>query len=162
MDDDLKGLLNRQIAELGARIEQSIVSVNELASTAEILRSVPGIGPVASTMLIAGMPELGYLSGEQAAALTGLAPIVHDSGALRGKRPLAPDAGYCATFCSRSPLSQATTIRPSNTSRIASEQLLNHTRSSSPQSQESSSQSRMRCAKHVKSGPICPPHTYSF
>jgi transposase len=31
------------------------------------------------------MPELGQISGEQAAALTGLAPIAHDSGALRGK-----------------------------------------------------------------------------
>lgn len=88
MDDDLKALLDLQIAELEARIEQSIISDNELADTAEILRSVPGIGPVASTMLIAEMPELGYLSGEQAAALTGLAPIAHDSGALRGKRAI--------------------------------------------------------------------------
>ena len=88
MDGDLKALLDRQIAELEARIEQSIVSDDELASTAEILRSVPGIGPVASTMLIAEMPELGHISGEKAAALTGLAPIAHDSGALRGKRAI--------------------------------------------------------------------------
>ena len=88
MDGDLKALLDRQIAELEARIEQSIASDDELASTAEILRSVPGIGPVASAMLIAEMPELGHLSGEQAAALSDLAHIAHDSGALRGKRAI--------------------------------------------------------------------------
>lgn len=75
MDADLKGLLDRQIAEL--------------ATTADILRSVPGISPVASTMMIAEMPELGQISGEQAAALTGLAPIAPDSGAMRGKRAIA-------------------------------------------------------------------------
>jgi len=56
--------------------------------TANILRSTPGIGPVASTMLIAKIPKLDQISGEQAAALTGLAPIAHDSGTLRGKRAI--------------------------------------------------------------------------
>jgi len=88
MDAELKGLLDRQIAELEVRIEQTMASDNNLAATAGILRSVPGIGPVASTMLIAEMPELGQLSGEQAAALAGLAPIAHDSGAMRGKRAI--------------------------------------------------------------------------
>lgn len=35
-------------------------------------------------MLVAEMPELGTITGEQAAALVGLAPVVHDSGTLRG------------------------------------------------------------------------------
>ncbi len=39
-------------------------------------------------MLIAEMPELGQISGQHAAALKGLAPIAHDSGALRGKRAI--------------------------------------------------------------------------
>lgn len=86
MDRDLKTLLDRQITELERRIEQTVVTDDKLAETAAILRSVPGIGPVASTMLIAEMPELGQITGEQAAALTGLAPIAHDSGTLRGKR----------------------------------------------------------------------------
>lgn len=88
MDAELKGLLDRQIAELEERIEQTMTSDDDLAETVDILRSVPGIGPVASTMLIAEMPELGQLSGEQAAALAGLAPIAHDSGAMRGKRTI--------------------------------------------------------------------------
>ena len=88
MDRDLMLLLNRQIKELEGRIERAVVTDAELAATAAILRSVPGIGPVASTMLIAEMPELGQITGEQAAALTGLAPIAHDSGTLRGKRAI--------------------------------------------------------------------------
>jgi transposase len=88
MDDTLHLLLDTQIAELESRIERLIAADNALTETARILRSVPGIGPVASTMLIAEMPELGQVSGAQAAALTGLAPIAHDSGALRGKRSI--------------------------------------------------------------------------
>lgn len=88
MDDELKGFLDHQFCGLEAQIEQTIASDDELALAAEIMRSVPGIGPVASSILIAEMPELGQITGEQAAALTGLAPIAHDSGALRGKRAI--------------------------------------------------------------------------
>lgn len=88
MDGKFKELLNRQIAKLEAQIEQVITTDEGLATTADILRSVPGIGPVASTMLIAEMPELGQINGEQAAALTGLAPVAHDSSAMRGKRAI--------------------------------------------------------------------------
>ena len=88
MDSDLKALLDQQITQIESQIEQIIAADASLAETARILRSVPGIGPVASTMLIAELPELGQITGEQAAALTGLAPIAHDSGALRGKRAI--------------------------------------------------------------------------
>ena len=88
MDVELKSLLDRQIAELEERIEQTMASDDDLAATARILRSVNGMGNIASTMLIAEMPELGQISCEQAAARAGLAPIVHDSGAMRGKRAI--------------------------------------------------------------------------
>ncbi|MFC6688101.1 IS110 family transposase [Jhaorihella thermophila] len=88
MDDNLKELLDQQITELEHRIENTIAADATLAENAAILRSIPGIGPVSSTMLIAEMPELGQITGEQAAALTGLAPIAHDSGTLRGKRAI--------------------------------------------------------------------------
>lgn len=89
MDVELKALLDTRISELEERIEQAVADDETLAETARILRSIPGIGPVSCTMLIAEMPELGAISGEQAAALTGLAPIAHDSGVLRGKRAIA-------------------------------------------------------------------------
>lgn len=52
-DDALRLLLDAQTAELESQIERLIASDETLAATARILRSVPGIGPVASTMLIA-------------------------------------------------------------------------------------------------------------
>src|SRR5882757_4545933 len=52
----------------------------------EFLRSVPGVGKVLSSTLLAHLPELGVLNRKQIAALAGLAPFNRDSGSLRGKR----------------------------------------------------------------------------
>lgn len=52
----------------------------------DLLRSIPGVGPVLSATLIAEVPELGRLSGKQIAALIGVAPLARDSGRLRGRR----------------------------------------------------------------------------
>jgi transposase len=89
VDTELKQRIDSLIKELEDRISQAIASDERLSETAGVLRSIPGIGPVASTMLIAEMPEIGTITGEQAAALTGLAPVAHDSGTLRGKRAIA-------------------------------------------------------------------------
>ena len=52
----------------------------------DLLRSVPGIGPVTSTMLVANLTELGTLSRRQIASLVGVAPLNRDSGQQRGTR----------------------------------------------------------------------------
>jgi len=52
----------------------------------DLLQSVPGIGPVLATTLLANLPELGTLTHKQIAALVGVAPLNRDSGTLRGKR----------------------------------------------------------------------------
>src|ERR1700674_799039 len=52
----------------------------------ELLRSVPGVGKVLSSTLLAQLPELGMLNRKQIAALAGLAPFNRDSGKLRGSR----------------------------------------------------------------------------
>jgi transposase len=52
----------------------------------DLLRSVPGIGPVVSVTLLADLPELGQLGRKQIGALVGVAPLNRDSGTLRGKR----------------------------------------------------------------------------
>jgi len=54
--------------------------------TDDLLRSVPGIGPVTAGTLIADLPERGRLDRRRIAALAGLAPIARDSGAFRGRR----------------------------------------------------------------------------
>jgi transposase len=52
----------------------------------ELLRSVPGVGPVLSRTLLADLPELGRLSRRAIAKLVGVAPLSRDSGTLRGRR----------------------------------------------------------------------------
>jgi transposase len=54
----------------------------------ELLRSVPGVGPVSARTLLAELPELGSLTRRQAAALVGVAPFSRDSGKMRGKRTI--------------------------------------------------------------------------
>jgi len=51
-----------------------------------LLRSVPGVGPVLSSVLLADLPELGKLSRKEVAALVGVAPLNRDSGLFRGRR----------------------------------------------------------------------------
>ena len=89
VDTDLKARLDCLIRKLENRIRAAICSDDLLAETAGLLRFLHSIGRVASTMLIAEMPELGTITGGQAAALVGLAPVAHDSGTLRGKRDIA-------------------------------------------------------------------------
>ena len=52
----------------------------------ELLRSVPGVGPVLSRTLLADLPELGRLSRRAVAKLVGVAPLSRDSGTMRGRR----------------------------------------------------------------------------
>lgn len=89
MDDDLLGVLDTQIATIERKIENMIAQTGQLASRARLLRSIPGIGPVCAAMLLAELPELGQMTAGQAAAMTGLAPVPHDSGVMRGKRMIA-------------------------------------------------------------------------
>jgi transposase len=58
------------------------------ADLAELLRSVKGVGPSVSMVLIADLPELGKLNGREISALVGLAPFNRDSGTMRGKRTI--------------------------------------------------------------------------
>jgi transposase len=78
-------------AELGRAdkdLDQSIRRSPIWQETEELLRSVPGIGPVISRTLLAELPELGQLNRKQIAALVGVAPLNHDSGILRGRRTI--------------------------------------------------------------------------
>jgi transposase len=78
--------LEDHIAELEARIREHITGTPSLQDKKDIITSCKGIGEVAAATLLAEMPELGAASHAQIAALAGLAPFNHDSGAMRGTR----------------------------------------------------------------------------
>ena len=115
-------MLDSQVAGLETQIEQIIATDESLNRTAGILRSVPGTGPVVSTMLITDMLELGQITGQQAAALTGLAPFAHDHGAMRGKRAIASSRRLlrfgmnltCLLYTSPSPRDRTRSRMPSS------------------------------------------------
>lgn len=52
----------------------------------DLLRSVPGIGPVSARTLLTELPELGTLNRRKIAALVGVAPLNRDSGTVQGAR----------------------------------------------------------------------------
>jgi transposase len=78
--------LTAEIAKLEAAIAVKIKATPHLAERAEIIESVPGFAETTSANLVAGMPELGQVSDDIAAALIGVAPYDDDSGKRRGER----------------------------------------------------------------------------
>ncbi|ARP99181.1 IS110 family transposase [Pseudorhodoplanes sinuspersici] len=78
--------LDVRIAQWDEQIRCLLAQCERLHPIAKLLRSIPGIGPVAATTLIALMPELDVLPSKQVTAIAGLAPFNVDSGQLRGLR----------------------------------------------------------------------------
>ena len=74
--------LRQEQGILEAEIDQLIRADPAMVVLRELLESTPGIGPVSAQILIARLPELGSLSRRQIAALVGVAPTIHQSGAL--------------------------------------------------------------------------------
>jgi transposase len=84
--DTVKQVLQKQLADLDAQIQDLINQTPSLKEKRELLQSVPGVGKVLSATLVAQLPELGVCNRKEIAALVGLAPFNHDSGRKRGKR----------------------------------------------------------------------------
>jgi transposase len=77
---------DKQLRKLEQQMDDFMNQHPALVEEAELLESVPGVGPVVSCTLLALLPELGHLSHKQIAALAGLAPFACDSGTLKGRR----------------------------------------------------------------------------
>ena len=80
--------LRKRLQGVDKELSQAVRSSSLWREREDLLRSVPGIGPVVSVTLLAELPELGTLGRKQIAALVGLAPLNRDSGTLRGKRTI--------------------------------------------------------------------------
>ena len=79
-------MLKRHIQAMAISISNAIEADPAMASLFNILTSIPGVGSVAATTMIAELTELGACSRTQIAALLGVAPMNWDSGAMRGRR----------------------------------------------------------------------------
>jgi transposase len=80
--------LDAQLVELDADLETTVKTSPLWRRSEDLLRSVPGIGPIVARTLLAELPELGHLTRRRIAALAGLAPFARDSGLLRGRRTI--------------------------------------------------------------------------
>ena len=78
--------LQRELTHTDTDLAQAIQDSPVWREKDDLLRSVPGVGPVLTTTLLANLPELGTLTNKQIAALVGVAPLNRDSGTLHGKR----------------------------------------------------------------------------
>ena len=78
--------LNERLAMLDDDLDTTLRASPVWREREELLRSVPGIGPVCTRTLLLDLPELGTLSRQRLAALVGVAPLNRDSGTRRGSR----------------------------------------------------------------------------
>ena len=78
--------LKRQLKDVNHDLDDAVKRSPIWREKEQLLRSVPGVGRVLATTLLAELPELGQLGRKQVSALVGVAPLNHDSGKHRGVR----------------------------------------------------------------------------
>jgi len=86
--EKLLRIIEQQIEDLDRAIAKLIESDDDWNNKAQIIDSVPGIGAGTAHQLVADLPELGQLGRTQIAKLVGVAPLLRDSGQMRGKRTI--------------------------------------------------------------------------
>jgi transposase len=78
--------LTSEIDSIYHEMETLIGNQPSFQTRQQTLETIPGIGPVVSSMLLAYLPELGKLNRRQIASLCGLAPYPCESGQKIGYR----------------------------------------------------------------------------
>ena len=81
-------LLEQQVEDLDREIAKLVEADGGWRGKAEVVDSVPGIGPGTANQLVVDLPELGELNRQEIAKLAGLAPLNRDSGRYRGQRKI--------------------------------------------------------------------------
>jgi transposase len=78
--------LEKELGRVDRELDEAVRESETWRANEELLRSVPGVGPVLARTLLAELPELGTLPRRRLCALVGVAPFNRDSGTFRGKR----------------------------------------------------------------------------
>lgn len=95
-------LLSQERTRIEAQLQSEVLASTDQAERARLLQTIPGVGPVISTTLLADLPELGSLDRKAIASLAGLAPHPNQSGQrtgqahIHGGRPCVRVALYLA------------------------------------------------------------------
>jgi transposase len=80
--------LDTRLAALDDDLDTTLRTSPVWRERKELLRSVPGVGPVCTRTRLLELPELGTLNRQRLAALVGVAPVTRDSGTLRSSRTI--------------------------------------------------------------------------
>jgi len=96
LDEHIKWL-QKCLQKLEADIAEKIKGSPVWRVKDKLLRNVPGVGPILSSILLTELPELGALSRREVAALAGVAPFNRDSGRFKGKRCVWGGRAYLRT-----------------------------------------------------------------
>jgi len=78
--------LKAQVRKIDAELSSLRKGNEPFAAGVKRICGIKGVGKLSAMSLLAFVPELGGVSGNEAAALVGVAPYNDDSGTMRGKR----------------------------------------------------------------------------
>ena len=78
-------LVEKQIDQLDAEMSKLIETDKTTARRRDILRAIPGLGQVASAVILTFLPEIGPRDRQQRGSLTGIVPHSRQSGQWKGK-----------------------------------------------------------------------------
>lgn len=78
--------LEKELGGVEGEVADAVEASPVWRAKEDLLRSVPGVGRVLATTLLADLPELGHLDRREIAALVGVAPHARDSGRHSGRR----------------------------------------------------------------------------
>ncbi|MEI9963939.1 MAG: IS110 family transposase [Caulobacteraceae bacterium] len=102
-------LLSEERALVEQRLQAELRAQPDGQARAELLQTIPGVGPAVSMTLMADLPELGGLDRKAVASLAGLAPHPNQSGTRNGQahigggRPCVRAALYLAAVSAARP-----------------------------------------------------------
>jgi len=80
--------IKNQIDKIDTKLSALIKAHEEYKTKNDIIQSMPGVGQVVALNLLSNMPELGYITNKEAAALVGVAPMNRESGIYQGQRKI--------------------------------------------------------------------------
>lgn len=86
--------LRKQLKHIERDIDGAVRGSDLWRHQAELMDSVPGVGPTLRACLLAWLPELGQLNRREAAKLVGIAPLPDESGKFRGLRRVKGGRGH--------------------------------------------------------------------